>query len=149
MSTEEDYRETLGSTYTPGGASMEQIEAAERELGVAFPPSYRQFLAEYGAAVGTGFEVAGLFLPSDDGEPPKWKNVLVVSKQMRRILGETMAPSLIPIADDGHGVTFYISGDVEGERVVAYGPGIDGAVVARSFPEFVVKAAQGPLESLY
>ena len=43
-----------------GPSTEEEINNAERELGVKFPPEYREFLAKYGAAMGPGYEVAGL-----------------------------------------------------------------------------------------
>jgi hypothetical protein len=44
-------------------ASEEEIAEAERELGVAFPRSYRVFLRYFGAASLYGYEIYGL--PSD------------------------------------------------------------------------------------
>jgi len=45
-----------------GGASKPTISQAEATLGVRFPPSYRSFLARFGAGfIRNGFEVAGLF----------------------------------------------------------------------------------------
>ncbi len=43
-----------------GGASAEQIEAAEARLGVRFPPSYRQFIEEVGAVRFAGHDVLGV-----------------------------------------------------------------------------------------
>jgi SMI1-KNR4 cell-wall len=44
-----------------GGASEATILQAEATLDVRFPPSYRSFLAQFGATHCNGFELAGLF----------------------------------------------------------------------------------------
>jgi len=44
-----------------GGASEATILQAEATLGVRFSPSYRSFLAQFGAGCCKGFELAGLF----------------------------------------------------------------------------------------
>src|SRR5215813_8270290 len=52
-----------------GGASEPTISQAEATLGVRFPPSYRSFLARFGAGfICGGFEVAGLFHHPDKAE---------------------------------------------------------------------------------
>lgn len=132
----------LEAMNTAGGVPPSAVDAAERELGVIFPASYRKFLREYGAAVGNGFEIAGLFAPVDGGEPPMWRSVVLSTKQIRRMTEAHISSSLIPIADDGQGIIFYLETDrCYGPRIVAYGPGIDGEVVANTFEEFVARAA--------
>ena len=51
------------SCVVAGGAPELTISQAEAALGVRFPPSYRSFLAQYGAGFwkGKGLEIAGLF----------------------------------------------------------------------------------------
>jgi hypothetical protein len=128
---------------TAGGASNEKIEAAERELGVVFPAPYRQFLASYGAGMGTGFDLAGVYEDSGKDEPPVWKSVVLATKQLRRVLRGAIPNHLIPVSDDGQGTTFYIDTKTDAGRIVAYGPGADGQIAATSFKEFVVKASRG------
>jgi hypothetical protein len=43
------------------GVAEQVIADAERHLGVAFPPSYRWWLANYGAGYVDGYELQGLF----------------------------------------------------------------------------------------
>lgn len=136
----------LASSYKPGGASIEMIESAEQELKVRFPVAYRAFLERYGAAMGVGFEIAGLF-ESDNSKPPMWKNIVLVTKQTRRALQGWLPDTLLPISSDGASLTFYI--DANGKEacpVIAYGPGVDGLNVAESFEEFVVKASTGEID---
>jgi cell wall assembly regulator SMI1 len=147
MSIESEYHKLLNEMVTAGGASNEMIEAAERELGVVFPSSYRQFLAKYGAALGKGIELAGLAVQSNDDEPPMWRSIVLVTKQHRRVSKNALANSLIPISDDGQGLTFYIDAKKGGNSaVIAYAPGIDGQIVSSSFEEFVVRAAKNELD---
>ena len=136
----------LSSAYTSGGASIEMIESAEQELNVRFPVAYRKFLERYGAAMGVGFEIAGLF-ESDDGEPPMWLNIVLVTKQTRRALQGWLLDTLLPISSDGASLTFYIDANGGDEcPVIAYGPGVDGLRVAESFEEFVVKSSSGEID---
>src|SRR5215510_5544306 len=51
----------LPASDVAGGASEATILQAEATLGVRFSPSYRSFLAQFGAACCNGFELAGLF----------------------------------------------------------------------------------------
>jgi SMI1/KNR4 family protein SUKH-1 len=47
--------ELFASSEVAGGASESTIAEAEAALGVQFPPSYRSFLAQFGAALGRSF----------------------------------------------------------------------------------------------
>ena len=119
--------------------SNETIANAEAELGVAFPSPYRTFLARYGAAMGVGFEIAGLF-KSDKDEPPMWRDIVLATKRTRRAARGHLPETLLPISGDGASLTYYINANGEDScPVVAYGPGCDGQQVAESFEEFVVK----------
>ena len=145
MNIDKKYCDALNTMVTPGGASNDKIETVEKELGVVFPTPYRQFLAKYGAGMGTGFELAGIFEDLNKEKPSIWRSVALVTKQMRRVLRGTLPNHLIPVSDDGQGTTFYIDTKSEAARIVAYGPGLDGQIVATSFKEFVVKASGGQL----
>jgi hypothetical protein len=145
MNIEKEYRYVLNAMTKPGGASNDRIEAAEQELAVVFPPPYREFLAECGACLGTGFEVAGICDDSNDHEPPMWRSVLQWTKQLRSALGDELPDDLIPISDDGQDTTFYIDTKSEAGRVIACGPGVEGQVVAASFKGFVIRASRGEL----
>lgn len=138
-----EYQEFLNGLTSAGGASEENIKQAEQELNVRFPKSYRQFLADYGAVVGNGFEVAGLFDLSED-EPPMWRHITSATKQHRRVAGGALSETLLPISDNGTGITFFLQTAIEENgHVIAYGPGVDCSLVASSFEEFILKCASG------
>jgi hypothetical protein len=147
MVLEKQCEAILTSAYTAGGASIELIESAEQELNVSFPAAYRKFLERYGAAVGMGFRIAGLF-KSDEEEMPIWEDIVLVTKRTRRALQGWLPDTLLPISSDGASLTFYIDA-TGGEEcpVIAYGPGVDGLRVAESFEEFVIKASAGNIDS--
>src|SRR6187402_1158578 len=105
MSVDNEYRKVLKAMTTAGGISQEKVEAAERDLGVRFPAPYVEFLTQYGAAFGKGFELAGLFDESNEERPPMWSSVVLATKQLRRVPG-SLAWSLIFISDDGQDVKF-------------------------------------------
>jgi cell wall assembly regulator SMI1 len=142
---DEEYYGALNAMTTPGGASQEEIKKAEQELGVVFPEPYRQFLAKYGAGYGNGFELAGIFEHPNKDEPPGWISVVLKAKRFRKALRGRSPDHLIPFSSDGHDTTFYIDTRSANGEIIAYGPGIDGHVIATSFREFVVKSARGEL----
>ncbi|MDA8021302.1 MAG: SMI1/KNR4 family protein [Thermoanaerobaculia bacterium] len=143
---EEQCRNVLVSIDTSGGASAEEITKAEQALGIVFPAGYRKFLERYGAAMGAGYEIAGVFALNDD-EPPMWRDIVGATNQIRRVTGSNIASTLLPISSDGASVTYYLDvRDRERSPVVAYAPGVDGKRVAESFEEFVVKLSNGDLE---
>ena len=58
-----------------GAVDEQTIKMAEQELEVIFPYQYREFLANFGAVVGYGFEIYGL--PHQEASQcPYWQNVL-------------------------------------------------------------------------
>lgn len=135
----------LSSASTAGPASESAIRNAEAELGLRFPAPYRAFLARYGAAMGEGFEIAGLFV-SNGEEPPMWRNVVADTRRSRRAGQGRLDDQLFPVSDDGLDRTYYLKGDgAQLCPVIAYGPGCDGEEVAGSFEEFVVKRHTGEL----
>lgn len=139
--------QVLANCETAGSASDEMIKAAENELGVRFPFSYRQFLREFGAAICQGFWIAGLTAPIGD-EPPFWPDVVISTKQLRSSDGH-LSRFYVSISDDGADLNFFIDTEVaiDGQEspVVALGPGIDGTRVATSFAEFVILHSQDRL----
>ena len=143
----EDIAKLMEIANLAGPASEEMIKAAEDELGVDFPPSYRDFLGSYGAALCTGFEIGGLFLCRDDNEPPLWTDVVTTTRQKRRISHGLIPNEYIPISDDGGDYTFYLDTThrrVDGEcPVIVLGPGVDDVVVAEDFFDFVIRASEG------
>lgn len=143
---DENYHKILASINTPGGASIEAIVKSENELGISFPTSYRTFLTKYGAALGEGFEIAGVFTVDDD-EPPLWRDVVLSTNQIRRLSGPNFPNFLIPISDNGMSVNYFLDvSDPDRSPVIALGPGNEELQVAQSFEEFVVKLSNGALD---
>ena len=143
MDIDEEYFDALSTMVTAGGVTKDEIEAVEKELGVVFPPPYHQFLSQYGACMGTGFDLAGIFKDSSKEKPPMWRSVRLMTNQLRRVSRGALPEHLIPVSDDGQGTTFYIDTKSEEARILAYGPGVDCHMIATSFREFVVKGSRG------
>jgi len=61
MPSLDDARDALRSATMAGPADARMIADAEGKLRVNFPSDYRTFLATFGAAMGRGYEIAGLF----------------------------------------------------------------------------------------
>jgi hypothetical protein len=55
---------------------------------------------------------------------------------------------LLPISDDGGDYKFFLHAKPGAEGVVIYGPGLDGAEVARDFFDFLLRAAKNGVLSL-
>jgi antitoxin YobK len=150
MTITNEYESILKEGTNAGPATDEMITAAEEQLSVIFPASYRHFLKQYGATMGVGFEIAGLFDSSDDSAPPMWRHVVKMSVQLGRVNQGHLPQTLVPISDDGCGTTFYIDSAQQSDEtacsIVAFGPGVDGKIMANSFEEFVIKLATDELE---
>ncbi len=149
-SYEEQLEQLLSQAETPGGASEQMIAEAESELGIRFPPSYRRFLSQYGAVVGEGFEIAGLFPPGSPESPPLWNCVLVSNNQLRKACREHLPTTSIRVSDDGMDDKYYLDLAVSQEdnecAVVVLGPGYDNIRIADSFAEFAVQLASSQLD---
>jgi len=92
-----------------GPASQEKIRQAEQDLGVTFPPGYRDFLRDCGAVVAPGLELYGITAPTS--EPPLFQDVVTVNRALRR--QEQMGadrPLHFAIADDGEGAYYFMVG---------------------------------------
>jgi SMI1 / KNR4 family (SUKH-1) len=108
-----------------GGKSEACICAAEKKLGVRFPPGYRQFLADFGAGKFKDIEIFGVLEPADkkkdcarqylagrinDGEDYKpepgdsFEYLDTVEMTLRqRKAGLGLAPELIVLLTNGYG----------------------------------------------
>lgn len=132
-------QEWCGSSFQYSGpASEEEIEAAERELGLVFPSSYRAFLRHFGSGT-TPYPIFGL--PGDR----LWGDVVM----MNQLALDWTPASLIRFTDPMGDYTYFLDMsrmDDEGEcPVIVFGPGEDGAVVADNFLDFLRKAGAGLL----
>jgi len=120
-----------------GPASEEQIAAAEKELQVTFPRSYRAFLRHFGAGTTPYYEIYGV--PNNR----LWGDVVM----MNQLSVCSMPPHYIKFTDSVGDYTYYLDTsqmDRNGEcPVVVFGPGDEGAVVAESFVDFLRKASVG------
>lgn len=146
----EDIQHLFDAGIVAGPASEQDIESAERSLSVKFPGSYRKFLSIYGAALCSGFEIAGVFAAWRGNEPPMWSDVVAATRQKRRGSRGLIPADYVAISDDGGDYTFYLNTATRDSAaecpVVAVGPGIeDPAVVAADFAEFVLRRSEDSL----
>ncbi|NLI47387.1 MAG: SMI1/KNR4 family protein [Acidobacteria bacterium] len=139
--------ELIAKRLHAGPAPESVIWEAEKSLGVVFPPSYRRFLMKFGAALGEGFELAGLFEQGGEDEPPQWNHVVSQTLRLRRASHHQLPPSLIAVLGDGEDHVYYIDTTrrrADGESpVVAIGPGTDNVVIADNFSVFVIRIHKG------
>lgn len=142
----------IGDGKYPGPVADAGIAAAETELGVRFPLSYRIFLRHFGAVLLPGsYEFAGLGPGRcTDPEPPFWEHVVDATVQLRRASRGLIPKEYVRFSGDGGDYAFYLDtahvDDQDECPVVVLGPGRDGVVIARSFVEFVEAAVSGRLE---
>jgi len=144
MPNTEGIEEELARCDIAGPASPKMIAAAERELGVKFPKSYRWFLVNYGAALCDGFRIAGLFEGDFEDEPPLWSNVVTLTSQLRHASRGRFPLSYVAISDDGGDYKFFLdTSQLEREEecpVIVVGPGAVEIPVAETFIDFLIHA---------
>jgi hypothetical protein len=119
----------LSACEACGPTSQEQINEAQRRLGLLFPPSYLLFLQTYGAVFGRGLEIAGL-PPNQNSESPMWSDT-VSSTLMFRESGSLPHDSIY-ISTDGSDLNYFLlcspnNSAIEGE-VVEWGPDHGGGI---------------------
>jgi antitoxin YobK len=132
--------EQLCSEYSHdcvGPANQEAIEAAERELGLQLPLSYRAFLRSFGSGYLNGFEIFGL-----RGDR-LWGDVVM----MNQLASRPVPSRHVRFMEDVGDYTYCLDTgrtDESGEcPVVVFGPKAAGKVVASSFLEFVRMTKEG------
>jgi len=127
-----------------------RVVRAEQTLGVRFPPSYRRFLAEFGAGGIGSEEIYGLI--DDDFENPQPPQTVGLTREFRR--DRQISDDLIVIYNLGQGS--YCALDMsragpDGEApVVGFTPGLDRAgddleVVAPDFGAFFLDTLRAEL----
>lgn len=149
MANIEDIKYLLEMATVSGGVDERSIQEAEERLGVRFPPTYRAFLSQFGAALCDGFRIEGLFVAENDDEPPLWANAVESTLQLRQASRGTIPREYVVISDDGGDYTYYLDTsrpDAQGEcPVVVLGPGADSVIVAHDFVEFISRSFEGSL----
>lgn len=88
-----------GSGDFEGAKPPELVAAAERKLGVAFPPTYRRFLQEMGCGDIAGFEVYGLV--DEDFDDSSIPDAVWVTLDERKESALASSLVLVAVADDG------------------------------------------------
>lgn len=106
-----------------GGLNAEDISSAEEQLGAAFPPSYRKFLAELGSCETDGTEFLGIYRT-----PPMGDALLGTVHETLQAREDPRFPrELLVIQYDGMGGLVSLDAsrtDSEGETpVVVWDPG--------------------------
>lgn len=132
-----------------GPVANEVIEAAEHELGVRFPRSYRVFLHRLGAAFMMHKEFDGLPVPYQDDDEDRssvFTNLVETTKQAwKGIAGHGLPRNLVYVTGDGGEYTYFIDVSRRDERdecpIVVMGQGAYGLLVADDFLDFVRKLA--------
>ncbi|MEV4423616.1 SMI1/KNR4 family protein [Patulibacter sp. NPDC049589] len=128
----------------------DRVARAERELGVRFPPSYRQFLLDLGAGGVGGEEIYGLV--NDDFEDVRPPQAVGLTREFRR--DGQVSEDLVVIYNLGKGSYFALdtraAGDDGEAPVVAFTPGIHSAgdelqIVAPDFGAFFLETVRADL----
>jgi cell wall assembly regulator SMI1 len=119
------------------GATPQEIELAEEQLGVTFPRSYRAFLEQFGWASFEGMELYGL------GEDvPTYLDLVRVTLSERSEMRPRLPSRLIPLMNDGAGNHYCL--DVEsleqGECPVVFW---DHNISESQDPEYVARNLEG------
>ena len=110
--------------YFVGPRGEPLIRAAETALGLAFPPTYRRFLAELGCGDIAGAEFYGLI--DDNFASGSVPNGIWLTLKLRNT--NLLPPSLVVVSDIGDGGYYAIDTsqrDSQGENpIVAWYPGL-------------------------
>jgi len=129
----------FGSCFNSGPVAEATIASAETDLGLLFPPSYRTYLARYGATLGQGYELFGLPQPADPNQPPQWSHVVKATFAYRP---NALPENSVAISHNGMEFGYFLvcsqfDAEFEGP-VVEWGPAHDGGqIIAESFIAFV------------
>ncbi len=98
-----------------GPVSEERIEAAERELGVKFPRSYRSFLRNFGAAKMLGYDFDGLPDTRNSDEAMPLYLHLVDNTIDYRLAWRDWPEHFVSVTDDGGECTYWIDTSIVSE----------------------------------
>jgi len=139
--------DALATCMNAGPAREDAIEQAESQLQLFFPPTYRMFLALFGASMGNGFEIHGLCpVPEDEDSTPLWSDVVSSTLALRP---DCLPENSIEISHDGCEIGYFLecsTTDREFEgRIIEWGSPHDGAFpTGMTFIEFVESQTEDP-----
>jgi hypothetical protein len=135
----------FGSCFNSGPVAESTIANAESELGLRFPPSYRVYLAKFGASLGPGYEIYGLPPLTDPNRPPQWNDVVRSTLALRP---NSLPINSVAISHDGMELGYFLvcsqaDHAFEGP-VMEWGPMHNGGkIVADTFMSFIEKHMGG------
>lgn len=98
-----------------GGATEEEILAAEQALGVHLKGHYREFLRTFGWGGVDGLEVLGL-----GAGVPSFLDLVRITLSERSEMQPQLPHNLIPVASDGGGNHYCLDADAKGEPPVVF-----------------------------
>jgi SMI1-KNR4 cell-wall len=128
----------------PTPASEELIAKAEARLGLAFPPSYRRFLAEVGVLRFASKDVFGLY--SDDFDHNAAPCVVLMTLSERKF---GLPPSYVVVYAVGEGTLYAIDTVDAISSVVAWRSATAPVeFVAPNFGEFLLETVESEIERL-
>ena len=135
--------------YFVGPRSETVVNAAEKALGLNFPPSYRRFVLELGAGSFCAFEVYGVI--DDNFESSSVPNGIWRTLEERQL--ENFPLDLVIVGEDGAGGYYCLQcrNNLEEGPIVAYHGGYPpnlqtGEIIGKSFGEFLLQLVQEQLE---
>jgi len=106
---------TVGSMEVGKGASEEEVDAAERILGIAIRGDYRQFLLELGWGGVGCMELFGL-----GSDVPRHLDLVRVTLRERHDLHPHLRVELLPIMNNGGGDLYCLDTTTSGPKVVGW-----------------------------
>lgn len=129
----------LSDAFSSGPASKKTIAAAEQKLGLLFAPTYKLFLARFGASLLHGFELYGLPPETKRDHPPQWTDTVNSTLRLRP---DSLPKDSVQISHDGMDHGFFLqcsqTDPLFDGPVIEWGPMNDGAdVIAPSFIAFI------------
>lgn len=132
------FQSWAGSRFEAGcPASEEYISAAERELGVVYPRSYRSFLRYFGTGTLHYFEIYGI--PMNH----LWGDVVMMNQLSSQPVPARFVKFTEKAGERGY---YFDTSQMNSERecpVVAIGSGREAYPIADSFLDFLRKVGEG------
>lgn len=133
-----EYREWPQAAAQPGTPA--EVEAAEAQTGLVFPPAYREFLLRYGGAYVGAFEIFGIREPGlfRSGGEEELNRVVAKQRFYKEQQGFPGIESWLVFSEDGYGNPIGIAPDGSVLRI-DHDCGMEITVLAPSFLEFLAK----------